>query len=97
MQLISTRMDILPFQNQFSQEGKFPILLSYTVCYYNGKVHQGLRFFFYYVWYSAHDSPETIELEINTGSSDGLILWQGVVSPGPVFFQQTDPRFSSKS
>ncbi|XP_029995006.1 basement membrane-specific heparan sulfate proteoglycan core protein isoform X4 [Sphaeramia orbicularis] len=27
---------------------------------------------------SAHDSPETIELEINTSSSDGLILWQGV-------------------
>uniref|UniRef100_A0A3B4XVX7 Heparan sulfate proteoglycan 2 n=1 Tax=Seriola lalandi dorsalis TaxID=1841481 RepID=A0A3B4XVX7_SERLL len=26
----------------------------------------------------AHDSPETIELEINTGSSEGLILWQGV-------------------
>lgn len=31
---------------------------------------------------SAHDSPETIEMEINTSSSDGLILWQGVVSPG---------------
>ncbi|XP_029690402.1 basement membrane-specific heparan sulfate proteoglycan core protein isoform X5 [Takifugu rubripes] len=27
---------------------------------------------------SAHDSPETIELEISTDSSDGLILWQGV-------------------
>uniref|UniRef100_A0A8C2WMQ1 Heparan sulfate proteoglycan 2 n=1 Tax=Cyclopterus lumpus TaxID=8103 RepID=A0A8C2WMQ1_CYCLU len=27
---------------------------------------------------SAHHSPETIELEINTGSSEGLILWQGV-------------------
>ncbi|XP_065817156.1 basement membrane-specific heparan sulfate proteoglycan core protein isoform X2 [Labrus bergylta] len=27
---------------------------------------------------SAHDSPETIELEINTGSSEGLIFWQGV-------------------
>ncbi|CAB1426562.1 unnamed protein product, partial [Pleuronectes platessa] len=27
---------------------------------------------------SAADSPETIELEINTGSSEGLILWQGV-------------------
>ncbi|XP_078144123.1 basement membrane-specific heparan sulfate proteoglycan core protein [Centroberyx gerrardi] len=27
---------------------------------------------------SAHDSPETIELEINTNSPDGLILWQGV-------------------
>uniref|UniRef100_A0A3P8QRF2 Heparan sulfate proteoglycan 2 n=1 Tax=Astatotilapia calliptera TaxID=8154 RepID=A0A3P8QRF2_ASTCA len=26
---------------------------------------------------SAHDSPETIEMEINTSSSDGLILWQG--------------------
>lgn len=30
---------------------------------------------------SAHDSPETIEVEINTRSSEGLILWQGVVSP----------------
>nr|XP_046254096.1 basement membrane-specific heparan sulfate proteoglycan core protein isoform X4 [Scatophagus argus] len=30
---------------------------------------------------SAHDSPETIELEINTDSSEGLILWQGV-EPG---------------
>uniref|UniRef100_H2MMH3 Heparan sulfate proteoglycan 2 n=1 Tax=Oryzias latipes TaxID=8090 RepID=H2MMH3_ORYLA len=29
----------------------------------------------------AHDSPETIEVEINTLSSDGLILWQGV-EPG---------------
>uniref|UniRef100_A0A3B4GZM7 Heparan sulfate proteoglycan 2 n=1 Tax=Pundamilia nyererei TaxID=303518 RepID=A0A3B4GZM7_9CICH len=29
----------------------------------------------------AHDSPETIEMEINTSSSDGLILWQGV-EPG---------------
>ncbi|XP_076597098.1 basement membrane-specific heparan sulfate proteoglycan core protein isoform X2 [Chaetodon auriga] len=27
---------------------------------------------------SAHDSPETIDLEIKTGSSEGLILWQGV-------------------
>ncbi|KAM7405193.1 hypothetical protein PAMP_012474 [Pampus punctatissimus] len=27
---------------------------------------------------STHDSPETIELEINTSSSEGLILWQGV-------------------
>ncbi|KAK7128964.1 hypothetical protein R3I94_017251 [Phoxinus phoxinus] len=27
---------------------------------------------------SAPDSPETIELEINTVSEDGLILWQGV-------------------
>uniref|UniRef100_A0A7N6A6L9 Heparan sulfate proteoglycan 2 n=1 Tax=Anabas testudineus TaxID=64144 RepID=A0A7N6A6L9_ANATE len=27
---------------------------------------------------SAHDSPETIELEINTSSNEGLILWQGV-------------------
>uniref|UniRef100_A0A3Q3IGR0 Heparan sulfate proteoglycan 2 n=1 Tax=Monopterus albus TaxID=43700 RepID=A0A3Q3IGR0_MONAL len=27
---------------------------------------------------SAHDSPETIELEINTHSPEGLILWQGV-------------------
>uniref|UniRef100_A0A7N6BSW4 Heparan sulfate proteoglycan 2 n=1 Tax=Anabas testudineus TaxID=64144 RepID=A0A7N6BSW4_ANATE len=26
---------------------------------------------------SAHDSPETIELEINTSSNEGLILWQG--------------------
>ncbi|XP_067449245.1 basement membrane-specific heparan sulfate proteoglycan core protein [Thunnus thynnus] len=31
---------------------------------------------------SAHDSPETIELEINTGSSEGLILWQGVETTG---------------
>ncbi|KAF1390064.1 hypothetical protein PFLUV_G00054230 [Perca fluviatilis] len=30
---------------------------------------------------SPHDSPETIELEINTSSSEGLILWQGV-EPG---------------
>ncbi|KAA8591296.1 hypothetical protein FQN60_002239 [Etheostoma spectabile] len=30
---------------------------------------------------SAHDLPETIELEINTSSSEGLILWQGV-EPG---------------
>uniref|UniRef100_A0A3B3VSB1 Heparan sulfate proteoglycan 2 n=1 Tax=Poecilia latipinna TaxID=48699 RepID=A0A3B3VSB1_9TELE len=28
-----------------------------------------------------HDAPETIEMEINTSSSEGLILWQGVV-PG---------------
>ncbi|XP_072305364.1 basement membrane-specific heparan sulfate proteoglycan core protein isoform X2 [Eucyclogobius newberryi] len=28
---------------------------------------------------SAPDSPETIEFDINTSSSDGLILWQGVV------------------
>uniref|UniRef100_A0A8D3EB01 Heparan sulfate proteoglycan 2 n=1 Tax=Scophthalmus maximus TaxID=52904 RepID=A0A8D3EB01_SCOMX len=34
---------------------------------------------------SAHDSPETIELEINTSSPEGLILWQGVVSPGKDF------------
>ncbi|TNN35029.1 Basement membrane-specific heparan sulfate proteoglycan core protein [Liparis tanakae] len=27
---------------------------------------------------SGQHSPETIELEINTGSSEGLILWQGV-------------------
>ncbi|KAM4737871.1 basement membrane-specific heparan sulfate proteoglycan core protein isoform 2-T2 [Anableps anableps] len=27
---------------------------------------------------SVHDSPETIEMEINTSSSEGLILWQGV-------------------
>ncbi|XP_076022702.1 basement membrane-specific heparan sulfate proteoglycan core protein isoform X2 [Genypterus blacodes] len=27
---------------------------------------------------SAHDSPETIEMEIKTISSEGLILWQGV-------------------
>uniref|UniRef100_A0A3P8UCW4 Heparan sulfate proteoglycan 2 n=1 Tax=Amphiprion percula TaxID=161767 RepID=A0A3P8UCW4_AMPPE len=27
---------------------------------------------------SAHDSPETIEMEINTSSPEGLILWQGV-------------------
>ncbi|XP_026010202.1 basement membrane-specific heparan sulfate proteoglycan core protein isoform X4 [Astatotilapia calliptera] len=31
---------------------------------------------------SAHDSPETIEMEINTSSSDGLILWQGVETNG---------------
>nr|XP_046254095.1 basement membrane-specific heparan sulfate proteoglycan core protein isoform X3 [Scatophagus argus] len=31
---------------------------------------------------SAHDSPETIELEINTDSSEGLILWQGVETNG---------------
>ncbi|XP_060913969.1 basement membrane-specific heparan sulfate proteoglycan core protein isoform X2 [Labrus mixtus] len=31
---------------------------------------------------SAHDSPETIELEINTGSSEGLIFWQGVETNG---------------
>ncbi|XP_061698268.1 basement membrane-specific heparan sulfate proteoglycan core protein isoform X3 [Syngnathoides biaculeatus] len=30
----------------------------------------------------AHDSPETIELEINTLSSRGLILWQGVETNG---------------
>ncbi|XP_061908758.1 basement membrane-specific heparan sulfate proteoglycan core protein [Entelurus aequoreus] len=33
---------------------------------------------------SAHDSPETIELEINTSSSEGLILWQGVETNGTV-------------
>ncbi|XP_014849228.1 PREDICTED: basement membrane-specific heparan sulfate proteoglycan core protein isoform X5 [Poecilia mexicana] len=27
---------------------------------------------------SVHDAPETIEMEINTSSSEGLILWQGV-------------------
>uniref|UniRef100_A0A7N8XAL3 Heparan sulfate proteoglycan 2 n=1 Tax=Mastacembelus armatus TaxID=205130 RepID=A0A7N8XAL3_9TELE len=32
----------------------------------------------YIIYQSAHDSPETIELEINTSSSEGLILWQGV-------------------
>ncbi|KAL6119478.1 hspg2 [Pungitius sinensis] len=31
---------------------------------------------------SAHDSPETIELEINTSSFEGLILWQGVETNG---------------
>ncbi|KAF0035898.1 hypothetical protein F2P81_011210 [Scophthalmus maximus] len=31
---------------------------------------------------SAHDSPETIELEINTSSPEGLILWQGVETNG---------------
>ncbi|XP_048033334.1 basement membrane-specific heparan sulfate proteoglycan core protein isoform X21 [Megalobrama amblycephala] len=31
---------------------------------------------------SAPDSPETIELEINTVSKDGLILWQGVETAG---------------
>ncbi|XP_077403626.1 basement membrane-specific heparan sulfate proteoglycan core protein isoform X2 [Vanacampus margaritifer] len=30
----------------------------------------------------AHDSPEMIELEINTLSSEGLILWQGVETKG---------------
>lgn len=33
------------------------------------------------IFCSAHDSAESIELELSTGSSDGLILWQGVVSP----------------
>lgn len=42
-----------------------------------------------FVRFSAHDSPETIELEINTGSSEGLILWQGVVSAGPVLVPET--------
>ncbi|XP_056280235.1 basement membrane-specific heparan sulfate proteoglycan core protein isoform X13 [Pseudoliparis swirei] len=31
---------------------------------------------------SGQHSPETIELEINTGSSEGLILWQGVETNG---------------
>ncbi|XP_068454510.1 basement membrane-specific heparan sulfate proteoglycan core protein isoform X9 [Clinocottus analis] len=31
---------------------------------------------------SAHNSPETIELEINTSSTEGLILWQGVETSG---------------
>ncbi|XP_016315955.1 basement membrane-specific heparan sulfate proteoglycan core protein isoform X2 [Sinocyclocheilus anshuiensis] len=31
---------------------------------------------------SAPDSPETIELEINTVSKDGLIMWQGVEPAG---------------
>ncbi|XP_070400895.1 basement membrane-specific heparan sulfate proteoglycan core protein isoform X2 [Nothobranchius furzeri] len=31
---------------------------------------------------SAHDSPETIEMEIKTTSSEGLILWQGVETSG---------------
>lgn len=31
------------------------------------------------ICFSAPDSPETIELEINTVSEEGLILWQGVV------------------
>ncbi|XP_056158189.1 basement membrane-specific heparan sulfate proteoglycan core protein [Lampris incognitus] len=31
---------------------------------------------------SAPDSPETIELEIHTSSSDGLIMWQGVETNG---------------
>lgn len=44
---------------------------------------------------SAHDSPETIELEINTSSSEGLILWQGVVSLSLVFRRtnSTGPLF----
>uniref|UniRef100_A0A673N5J0 Cell adhesion molecule-related/down-regulated by oncogenes n=1 Tax=Sinocyclocheilus rhinocerous TaxID=307959 RepID=A0A673N5J0_9TELE len=32
--------------------------------------------------FSAPDSPETIELEINTVAKDGLLLWQGVVCQG---------------
>ncbi|KAM6977222.1 basement membrane-specific heparan sulfate proteoglycan core protein [Aplochiton taeniatus] len=32
---------------------------------------------------SAHDAPETIELEIHTTASEGLILWQGVETNGP--------------
>uniref|UniRef100_A0AAR2JID5 Heparan sulfate proteoglycan 2 n=1 Tax=Pygocentrus nattereri TaxID=42514 RepID=A0AAR2JID5_PYGNA len=36
----------------------------------------------YVVDFSSPDSPETIELEINTLSPDGLILWQGVVGSG---------------
>ncbi|XP_054868568.1 basement membrane-specific heparan sulfate proteoglycan core protein isoform X9 [Amphiprion ocellaris] len=32
--------------------------------------------------FSAHDSPETIEMEINTSSPEGLILWQGVETNG---------------
>lgn len=45
MQLISTMMDTLPFQNQFSQEGKcsllfYTVLLSQMVYYYDVTVHQ---------------------------------------------------------
>uniref|UniRef100_A0A8C9WAM4 Heparan sulfate proteoglycan 2 n=1 Tax=Scleropages formosus TaxID=113540 RepID=A0A8C9WAM4_SCLFO len=39
----------------------------------------------YLVCFSSPDSPETIELEIRTTSSDGLILWQGVVGKGKDF------------
>lgn len=75
--LIFTRTDTSRFQNPFSQEG-------------NTVLKTGLKSFHFYnlfckcfCCFSAHDSPETIELEISTDSSDGLILWQGVVSPGP--------------
>lgn len=46
--------------------------------------------------FSGQHSPETIELEINTGSSEGLILWQGVVSPGRAFrlSNLTEARFN---
>lgn len=43
---------------------------------------------------SAFDSPETIELEINTDSSEGLILWQGVVSPPAVRTLETHSLLS---
>nr|XP_055043671.1 basement membrane-specific heparan sulfate proteoglycan core protein isoform X19 [Misgurnus anguillicaudatus] len=33
---------------------------------------------------SSPDSPETIELEINTVSSDGLVFWQGVEPAGAI-------------
>lgn len=37
----------------------------------------------FFLYYSAPESPETIELEINTLSVDGLVLWQGVVGSDP--------------
>lgn len=78
MQPISRMMDTLLFLNQFSQGGNYKstVLLSqlYSI---PTKRNDIFRLF------SAHDSPETIELEINTGSSEGLILWQGVVSQSP--------------
>ncbi len=86
MQLTSTMMDTLLFLNPFSQEGNFAFLHCFTLTYggllgVDVTMHQNHCYFF---CFSAPDSPETIELEINTGSSEGLILWQGVVSPGPV-------------
>lgn len=78
MQLTSTMMDTLLFLNPFSQEGNFAFLHWCIISCWCIKC----KIIF---CSSAHDSPETIELEINTGSTEGLILWQGVVSPGPVW------------
>jgi len=48
----------------------------YCFClFYNVVLH----YWQFLICFSAPDSPETIELEINTVSEDGLILWQGVV------------------